>query len=75
MSYKFEEHQCPYCNHKFMVEMRGNEFTIEGSDCKYILTKCPRCGYGLYVTSKQLYGVMSDFVSEDDVELVEIMFT
>jgi len=70
--YKYEEHKCPYCEHQFLVEMHGNRYVIKGGEEEHILTKCPKCGYELYIASGYRYGCLAEFIPEEDVKVVSL---
>ena len=70
--YTYEEHKCPYCEHQFVVEMRGSTYALKGSASKHILTKCPKCENELYIASGYKYGCLAELIPAEDVRIVSL---
>jgi hypothetical protein len=52
--------------------MHGNRYVIKGGEEEHILTKCPKCGYELYIASGYRYGCLAEFIPEEDVKVVSL---
>jgi len=68
--YTFREIECPVCDKRFVVQLKGTKYKLSTYDEPWYLCKCPGCGEELLLNETDKGKVIwKDEIKQEDIKI------